>query len=260
MAMFGRKGLGPARGGGVDRPPRRPVDPRKGQPGHQTVLRDLAAQERDDPLVRTRLAGGVVYDLFVRMLADGGPRARVEDIVAALASVGGHLCLVGVFAELRADGHEPHDIGLVDVVAADGFHYFFGDAPNRLLIESPTALLSLVLGAAHKLGAMVSIEMVQEVMRRTASDLGGPQFGVPDLPEAQQPSRTPIELVAQFRDPTLAALDLYDVRPNAAAKAMGFALQRAINAGVAVLDPMMMARIAIECAVPMAKVDPARFD
>jgi hypothetical protein len=36
-------------------------------------------------------------------------------------------------------------------------------------------------------------------------------------------------------------------------------LQQAIDEGRQAIDPLIAARIAIECSVPMAKVDPLRF-
>ena len=55
------------------------------------------------------------------------------------------------------------------------------------------------------------------------------------------------------------ALDLYEVPPLLRPATVGFALQRAIDEGRDVLDPLMAARIAVECSVPMAKVSPLRF-
>jgi hypothetical protein len=55
------------------------------------------------------------------------------------------------------------------------------------------------------------------------------------------------------------ALDLYRVPPLRRPCAVGYALQRAVVEGRQVLDPAISARIAVECSVPMAKVDPTRF-
>jgi hypothetical protein len=122
---------------------------RKKHPGHQAVLRHLAQKEKDDPLIRPQVAAGIVFDLYVRILGGGGGRVRSEDLIGALASIGGHLCLFGVMIQLKVKGMTPQQIGMIDVVGKDGHHYFFGDEPNRLLLESPTSLLSLVLGAAR---------------------------------------------------------------------------------------------------------------
>lgn len=234
-------------------------DPKK-HPGHQAVLRMLAEKEKDDPLIRPQVAAGIVLDLYFRILAEKDGRVRIEDLIAALASIGGHLCLFGVMTQLKLAGMTPQQIGMIDTVGKDGHHYFFGDEPNRLLLESPNALLSLVLGAASALGAPVTLEMVHEVMKRTANRVGTEEFGRPEIPEPHRPVMSSFEWVKHTRDRMLEALYLYNVPPLVAPTVAGFALQRAIDQGRSVLDPMMAARIAIECAVPMAKVDPARFD
>ena len=235
------------------------VEERKNHPGHQAVLRHLAEKEKDDPLIRSQVTAGIVFDLYVRILGADGGRVRIEDLIGVLASIGGHLCLFGVMVQLKVKGMTPQEIGLIDVVGKDGHHYFFGDYPNRLLLESPNSLLSLVLGAAHSLGAPVTLEMVHEVMKRAAERVGTEKFNRPEIPELHRPLKSPFEWVKHSRHYMLDTLFLYDVLPMDAPTVAGLALQRAIDEGKSVLDPMMAARIAIECAVPMAKVDPARF-
>jgi hypothetical protein len=251
--MFGRKKVQPpsppppppSSAGGGDG-----ADP-AAHPGHQAVLRHLAEREKQEPLVRAQVAGGVLFDLFVRLLASGDRGVRIEDLIAALASIGGHLCLTAAIAEARAKGLTPKSAGMMEVADREGNLYFFGDSPNRLLAESESALLSLVLGAAQAHGAPVSWDMIHEAMKRTAARVG---------PEAHRPSLSPFDWVRHGRGKAVEALDLYEVPLSLRPTAIGFALQRAVTEGRGVLDPLLAARIAIECAVPMAKVDPARFD
>lgn len=258
LPLFGRRSK--ERSGPTDPAPPLSPDERKNHPGHQAVLRHLAQKEKDDPLIRPQVAAGIVFDLYVRILGGASGRVRSEDLIGALASIGGYLCLLGVMIQLKVKGMTPQQIGMIDVVGKDGHHYFFGDEPNRLLLESPTSLLSLVLGAAKAHGAPVTLEMVHEVMKRTADRVGTEEFGRPELPKSHRPVLSPFEWVRYSRDSMLDALYLYDVLPLDAPAVAGFALQRAIDQGRSVLDPMIAARIAIECAVPMAKVDPTRFE
>lgn len=53
-------------------------------------------------------------------------------------------------------------------------------------------------------------------------------------------------------------LELYEVPAAQQPTALGFALQRAIVVGKDAIDPTVAARVVIECAVPMAKIDPAK--
>ena len=231
----------------------------KSHPGHQAVLRHLREREKEEPLIRAQVAGTVVFDLFARMLRDESGRVRIDDLIAALASLGGHLCLVAVLDTLKERGLTPAQIGMLEVQGRDGHRYYFGDEPNRLLLESTTSLLSLVLGAAHEHGAPVSLEIVHEAMGRTAERVGTAEFGKTELPEEHQPALSPFDWVTHGRHKIVEALDLYDVPLLSRPAAVGFALQRAIDEGREALDPLIAAQIAIECSVPMAKVDPQRF-
>jgi hypothetical protein len=228
-------------------------------PGHEAVLRHLREREKDDPLIRAQVAGTVVFDLFVRLLGEQTGRVRIEDLIAALASLGGHLCLVAVLDTLQERRLTPAQVGMLDVEGRDGHRYYFGDEPNRLLLESETSLLSLVLGAAHAHGAPVSLDMVHEAMGRTAKRVGTAEFGKTELPDQHQPALSPFEWVSHGRAKLVEALDLYEVPPLSRPAAVGFALQRAIDEGREALDPLIAAKLAIECSVPMAKVDPQRF-
>jgi hypothetical protein len=237
----------------------RSLDEAKSHPGHQAVLRHLREREDKEPLIRAQVAGTVVFDLFVGMLRDERGRVRIEDLIAALASLGGHLCLIAVLDTLKAERLAPAEVGMLEVEASDGHRYYFGDEPNRLLLESGASLLSLVLGAAHHHGAPVSLEMVHEAMRRTAERVGTAAFGKIELRDEHQPALSPFDWVRHGRLKIVEALDLYDVPALSRPAAVGFALQRAIDEGRDALDPLVAAKIAIECAVPMAKVDPLRF-
>lgn len=260
--MFGRKGLKPP---ASPPPPPEPTPPGSGaggdpkdHPGHQAVLRLLNEKDAAEPATRLQLAGQVVFDLACRMLQNERG-VRIEDLLACLGSVGGHLCLAAVLAPLEADRRRPQEAGLMVVEGKDGQLYYFGDEPNRLLLESEMSLLSLTLGAAHHLGAPVTLDMVHEVMKRTAASVGSTDFGRPQLPAEHMPALSPLEWVEHGRRRMIEALDLYEVRPDARPSAIGFAIQRAIDAGKDTLAPLLAAQIVAECAVPMSKVDPRRF-
>jgi hypothetical protein len=173
--------------------------------------------------------------------------------------LGGHLCLVAVLDTLAERRLTPAQAGMVEVEGRDGAPLLLRRRANRLLLESSASLLSLVLGAAHAHGAPVSLDMVHEVMGRTAERVGIAEFGKTELPDQHQPAMPPLEWVKHGRSKIVETLDLYEVPPLARPAAVGFALQRAIDEGREVLDPLMAAQIAIECSVPMAKVDPLRF-
>lgn len=249
--VFGRKGV--ASPGAVAS-----SDPRMTAPGHSHVLGHLDREEAADPLMRPRLAGRILFDLTCKMI-NSERGVRIEDALAALASNGGYSCIVATLAALKAAGRTPQSVGMLEVGAKDGQRYYFGDMPNTALWEHSESLLSLTLGAAQACGGAVTREMVEEVMGRTASALGSEQFGKVLVEPAHRPGDEPIEYVRHLWPHYLEALALYQVPGEQWPMAFGFALQHAINGGKQVLDPTLAAHICVDCAVPMAKLDPARF-
>lgn len=248
--MFGRKGLNRA--------------PPKPQPselsGHANVLDHLRREEaKGDLLVRPQVAARGLFDGLYYRMATPELGTRIEDMLAVLGACGGFSCIVAVQHALRQSGQTPKEIGMMVVETKDGQTYYFGEAPNSLLIESHHSLLSLTLGAAHALGAPVSLERVQEVCRRTAQLVGSPDFGAYTVAEKHRPSLPLREAVERFWPLVCDALDLYEVAPGRRPVTIGFAVQQAIDTGKSVLDPLIAADIVAEAAVPAAKLDPADF-
>jgi hypothetical protein len=250
MGLFGRKGVTPpptppggGSGGEGDDP--------KSHPGHQAVLRHIADKEKTDPGFRERVAGGIVFDLACQLLqTERG--VRIENLLAMLASVGGRQCIVPIL-EAAPPNTTFEQLNLMGVQGNDGRLYLFGDPPNKLLLESPDSLLSLAFGAAQGLGAPVTMAMIEEEMRLVASRVGGPEFDVLDLP-GQHMVDNPGEWAKLFSPKIVEALDLYDVPPMRRATAVGYAIQKAMDAGAQTLDPLIAARIVLQCAARASKL------
>lgn len=250
MAVFGRKKVQQA---AADPAPR-------DLPGHSHVLDHLRREEaKGDMLVRPKLAAQALFDDIYFRMATPERGTRVEDLLAVLGACGGFACIVAVKHVLRMSGRTPEQLNLMVVAGKDGHTYYFGDAPNTLLLESEHALLSLALGAAHQLGAPVSLERVHEVMKHTAQTVGSADFGTTRIAEPHRPS-LPIRRAISLMWPSVCgALDLHEVAPGRRPTAIGFAIQRAIDIGQAVLDPMIAADIVVDAAVPAAKLEPLDF-
>lgn len=226
-------------------------------PGHAAVLRNLRESEGEKPFQRSQLVGNLLFDMTCKLIAsDRG--VRVEDLLAILASNGGYSCVLAALDEM-SDRARPAGNDLLIVAGKDGHRYFFGDLPNRYLVESPHALLSLALGAVQACGGDVSAAMVEQTMAHVARTVGGDSFGEPQLPAAHRPSDSPFNYIRHLWPRFLDGLKLYEVPPTRWPMTLGFALQRAIEAGKAAIDPALAGRIVIECAVPMAKIDPKRI-
>lgn len=250
MPVFGRKK--------VQNPAPQPAP--RDMPGHSHVLDHLRREEASGNLVvRTQVAARSLFDSLYYRMATPERGTRIEDMLAVLGACGGFACIVGVMHALRLSGRTPADINLMVVEGADGRTYYFGDAPNSLLLESEHALLSLALGAAQGLGAAVTLDRVHEVMKRTAQSVGSGEFGATRIGEPHTPALPVRRAIEIFWPSICEVLDLYEVAPGRRPAAIGCAVQQAMEAGKTVLDPLLAADIVADAAVPAAKLNPADF-
>lgn len=226
--------------------------------GHEALLKQLEGQ---DPVVRLQIAGKAVLEQAMGMISGLGGRegVRVEDLMGLLGSTAGYACIVSVLEDAKAQGATPQALGLNHVGIADGKHYYFGAPSNRPLVESEMSVLGLSLGMAKNLGADVSLEPLQEAFGHVAATIGTPEFGQPRLPEAHRLSTTPAEFVRHLWPRINDVLDLFQVPVLEKPAAIGFAIQQALQASKDALDPVVSSKIIVECAVPMAKLDPAEM-
>ena len=242
--VFGRKGVGKSQ-------PPAPED------GRAWADRHFKRNEQPGSLGYAQSIGLRLFDEgYNAMKNERG--ARIEDIVAMLSSVGGHLCLTSVLDGLQGEGRGPDDIGMVVIRGHDGNIYYFGDAPNWMLCESPHSLVSLLFGAAHAHGAPVNIQMLHDEMKVVAQRAGTPQFLDLDVPAEHQVD-SPLNWARHFAPLVANSIAQGGTPQFWAPTVVGFALQQAIDVGRQSLDPIMMTRIALGCALRAAKIDPQRI-
>ncbi|GLR47370.1 hypothetical protein [Sphingomonas astaxanthinifaciens] len=246
---------------------------RQPEDGREWVDKYLAQTDRPGSAGFAEALGHALFDASYRMMKD--ERAvQIEAVVAMLASVGGYFCILPVLNALKEAGMAPADIGMLTIQGADGATYHFGDAPNRLLCEHQLSVVSLVFGAAQEHGGKVSMELIHAEMSHVASLVGSPDFMTLDLPATitVDSPRNWLKVALPFVRKAIADAFVTDLRRQGMPEAMlvgaepplfmlhrivGFALQQAIDVGHQALDATTLARIALQCAVRTAKLDPA---
>lgn len=252
MALFGRKKV--ATGGGESSSSSGSgsrVDEQKNQPGHQAFLRYVREKEQEEPGIRERVTASVLFDFLYDILKDE-KGVNIDILLAVLASVGGQECIAAVVDAAPANATMA-ELGLTVIKGNDGRIYLFGDAPNRLLVESADSLISLAFGAAQAQGAAVTLEMIHDEMRKVAQTVGGPDFETLDLPPQHMVDR-PTEWARVFGPKLAEPLDLYEVPRNRRPATLGYAIQKAMETAKGTVDPMIAARIVLQCACRTAKV------
>lgn len=243
-------------------PKPKPEPAQSATPGHDALLNHLDEKDKEDPVVRLQVAGKGVFDVACQVLSGLGGREgiRVEDLLALLGSTGGFSVILTVLAHLKEAGDSLETAGIQHIGTKDGKHYYFGEFPNHILLNSEMSVLGLSLGMAQKLGGEVGFDEVSEASTHVINTIGTPEFGVPRLPEAHRPVIAPAEFVSQLWPRINAELDRYQVHFLHKPTVIGFAIQNAMQAGKETLPPDLAAKIIIECAVPMSRLDPAEMD
>jgi hypothetical protein len=148
---------------------------------------------------------------------------------------------------------------LVEVETKNDEVYYFGDLMNWMLFENmeqpPYSIWAYVSGAVPQAQRLL-LPDIFEIVSNAARSIGTRRFGVPRLPADHMPYKLPrsaleehwrfirAELAGAGRDPSHWP---YDVAAAA---------QWQIRTGHDAIDPPLAARIVMEAAIPMSKIDP----
>ena len=181
---------------------------------------------------------------------------HLESLLACLGSVGGFSCHMAARAAMN-QGELATEGGLMEVVSADGRTYYFGNAINKLLVESPFSFWNFVRGPADAAGGQ--LVDVDEIIDRVARSVGSEAFGLPDLPEQHPIHFPPLECVKSLWPLVMGFLAEHCDTPVEHPQLIGMTTQQLIVEGQSAISPAISTKIVMECAVPMSKVGPTWF-
>jgi hypothetical protein len=239
MGLFGKKGTGPPS-----------QDPASSAADH--ALRGaIAGREKADPLIRAKIGGKAVAQHFIELMkSERG--VHVESLLSVLGALGGFACQLSLWATA---GGKFEGTGLEVAETKDGKKYFFGNSLNRVLLEDPTSIWGLTGGMAQHLGAK-SLPDIPDIIRRAATSLGTEAFGVPIVPDAHKAHDLPINYVRHIWPTIAPKIKVLCGSGQDLPMIFGFAIQNVMEMGKETIDPGLAARIVMESAIPMSKVDP----
>ncbi len=239
--MFGRKGVTPA-------------------PKKITTLEEL---NEDQGYVATldhaKVAGEFFFELCYQQLAQNGDAVGIENFLGLLASAGGVTCIATSLIEWDFLRRQSVGGNLILEQEVDGTKYFCGDLPSRYLYESQISLLNIALPYAMKHGAAIEHDFLHEPISHAMQTVGTPQFGVPRIADEHRPGASPLELARIAWPQAENAFDTVQLAVDYRPAAMGFAIGKALDKAAPNMDPLTMANIVAECAVPMSMIDPIQF-
>lgn len=183
---------------------------------------------------------------------------QVESVLSALGASAGFGTQMAIREGFIKPGIVPADQAFVILRARNGERYFYGDFLNHGLFESgkrQITVWSLVGGGAQKAGAKTLPDIV-EIVKYNASTLGTNAFGIPRLPKGHQPSELPKAVLSQTWPHVQSILKSQNIDPTVWGWTLAMAAQNVIIQNKNKIDPALAAKIVMESALPMSKVDP----
>lgn len=221
-------------------------------PSVRALQVEIAAREKDDPLIGPKIAAHEIYARVFKVL-QGERGVHLESLLGLLGSLAGYACQVAVRLKAVNDGmHEA--ARLVRVDGDDARVYWFGDAINAPLLQSDLSVWSLAAGGAQSAG-LTALPDLEAILRHVSATVGTDAFGQPRGDAAARLPAPPEQIVRLFWPGLRPILRDTCKNPMHWPVALGIALQRAIEQGASALPPDAALRLVMECAIPMAKLD-----
>ena len=185
---------------------------------------------------------------------------HVETVLTALGALAGFAAQMAIREDFIKSGKVSAEKAFKVVTTKDGATYYFGDVLNEGLVatrQGSLSVWSLVGGAAQHLGAK-SLPDLKDLFAHVSRTVGGSSFGVPRLPAEHMPRQLPFELLDKFWNPVRNFMATSVSAPGYWPLVLSYAAQIAIKRAQGLVEPEVSARIVMEAAVPMSKVDPRR--
>ena len=182
-----------------------------------------------------------------------------ETLLTELGALAGFAVQISIRMSVIERQKLDPDTILVEVATKNDEIYYFSDLLNWMLFENmkqpPYSVWAYVVAAVPPERHLL-LPDISEIVSNAARSIGTSRFGVPRLPREHMPHKLPrpaleehwrfirAEFAASGRDPSEWP---YDVAAAA---------QWQILTGRDTIDPPLAARIVMEAAIPMSKVDP----
>ena len=216
------------------------------------ALKRALEKQKTDPLIKLQIGGKEIFDRMVGGLKDERG-VHIESLLALLGALAGYACQFSVREQNTKSGAKSPVSGLAIATGADGRKYYFGDALNKSLAEDRYSVWSLTAGTVEQLGK--PLPDLTDIFKHVAATVGSAQFGIPRLPEGHGTGDLPINYLKAIWPKILPVAWRFCDEPAHLPMVFGLAIQNAILMAKDVIDPTLAGTIAMECAVPMSKVD-----
>jgi hypothetical protein len=221
--------------------------------GERAFRREIEESSVSRPLMGANAAAEFVYPHLLQSLTTERG-IHLEEVATQLGALAGYACQSAALDGIATHRREYAQLSLLQATTSDGTHYFYGDALNRPLAESPYSVYSLVAGMASELG--FSYPDRDELFRHCSETLGTPEFGIPRYADGTFADSTPRE-VLQSWPRWIALVQSLAPSPQQWPIAFAFMVQKLyedVHRQDAAADLFALTRVVMDAAIAMSKV------
>jgi hypothetical protein len=211
-------------------------DPRRAV--RESLHRQAIERTRLDPLQSAKAGSRELVDAVVAQLQSRGD-TRPESLLCALGALAGFACQVSARTNAFAHGMPERDRLSEDL--------------SLLLFGMEYSVWGLVAGAARHNGC-TRLPEPAEMWAHVGKSIGTPAFGVPRIPEQHAPRDLPADYLRLLWPMMKPVITRFCSNPAHWPIMCALALQQAIELGQGKLDAGMAMQVALESALPMARI------
>lgn len=211
-------------------------DPRHA--ARDSLHRQALERTRQDPLQHAKSGSRELVRMVAEQLQSRGD-TRPESLLCALGALAGFACQVSARINAFAHGMPERDR--------------VGEDLSLLLFGMEFSVWALVAGAARHNGC-TNFPEPAEIWAHVNKSMGTPEFGVPRVPAQHAPRDLPADYLRLFWPMLKPVIARYCSNPAHWPVMCALALQQAIELGQGRLDPGMAMKMALESALPMARI------
>jgi len=204
-------------------------------------------------------AAGAINDIYLARYTNANGDPDFPNVFNALGALAGFGCQMAIREAFIKPGIVPADHAFVVVTTKDGGKYFFGDFLNDPLLNEKKGSISVwsLVGAAAQSAGAKEVPDPLEIVAYNAKTVGTKDFGIPRVPEQYRSRELPIDILRSDWPPMQKLLEDYQVDPRVWGWTFALAAQNLILTNKDTFDPAAAAKIVMEAALPMSKIDPA---
>jgi hypothetical protein len=207
---------------------------------------------------REAIGRSIATMLMARQIKHAG-QVHIETLLTDIGALAGFSVQMSIRKSVIERQRLDPDTILVEVATKNGEFYYFSDLLNQMLFETmehpPYSVWAYVVAAVPPEQHLLLPDL-SEIVSHAARSIGTRHFGVPRLPREHMPHTLPrpaleehwrfirAELEASRRDPSEWPCDV------------AAAAQWQMLTGLGTVNLPLAARIVMEAAIPMSKVDP----